>query len=603
MAHLFRSVAAAYSLERGDHRFQSIAYQRAADAVEHATSEMKDLWEEGKLQEVAGIGSAMASHLDELFKTGRSKHLEGLLKHYPEAVFELMKVPGIGVKSAFKLAKTLGISKAHGAIERLEEAAKKGRVKGIEGFGEDSESKILQSISETKSRSRRLLLPFAWEIADNLLVWLRKHPAVLRAEPLGSLRRFAATVGDIDIAVATKDPGAVVKHFTSYPKKSRVIEAGQASASLMLASEVQADLYLQPPESFGSLLQHLTGSKHHNIALRTYAVKIGYSLSEYGVVKTTKREIDEGTEKGEMGTTWKHAKKGLKKFATEEEFYKYLKMDWIPPELREDNGEIQAALAHQLPNLVELGQIKGDLQIHSNFPIEPSHDLGDDSMESIIEAAEALGYEYLAFTEHNPSVGAHTPAEIIELLKRKSVVIDKINYSREKRSGKGVRKVFNSLEIDIRPDGSLGVPEAGLELLDFALVAIHSSFRGSREEMTKRVLAGLEHPKAKILAHPAARMLNGRNGIDLDWEKVFDFCLKNNKWLEIDAEPARLDLPDVLVKEAVKRGVKLTLGTDSHNKEMLPMMKFGVAVARRGWAQAKDIVNTLPLSQLLPLFS
>lgn len=597
IAHLLRSVAAAYTLEKEGKtkfRFQSIAYQRAADAVEHSTSELEDLWKEGKLTEIPGVGPAIGSHLDELFRTGKSKHFDSLLGKYPESVFELMNVPGIGAKTAFKLAKTLGISRAHGAVEKLVEAAKKGKIRQIEGFGEDSENKIIQSVSEVKSRTRRLLLPMAAEIASGVIEWLKKEPAVLQAETLGSLRRKAATIGDLDIAVATRDPKAAVEQFIKYPKKSRVIEAGEASSSIMLGSEVQIDLYLQPPESFGSLLQHLTGSKHHNIALRTYALKQGLSLSEYGIAKADKSEKSE-----DVGP--RHSQKGLKKFASEKDFYQFLKLDWIPPELREDTGEIQAALNHQLPKLLEVEEVRGDLQIHSNFPIEPSHDLGASSMEDIIKQAESLGYEYIALTEHNPSVSQHTKSQIIDLIKRKKEKIDKLNTSRENRSEKGIKKVFNSLEIDIPPDGNLGVPDEGLELLDFALVSIHSSFSGSAQEMTQRVLKGLSHPKAKVFAHPTGRKLNERDSINLDWDKIFDFCLKNDKWLEINADPARLDLPDSLVHEAVKRGVKMTLGTDSHSFEMLNNMIFGVFVARRGWATSKDIINTLPLEKLLPL--
>ena len=599
ISHLLRSVAAVYALKGEKFTFQSIAYQRAADAVDHVTSEMASLWEEGKLQAIPGVGPSIAKHLDELFKNGRSKHFDELLSSYPQATFELMHVPGVGARTAIKLSKVLGISRAKGAIDRLEKAAKKGRIRTIEGFGEDSELKILKAISEIKSRERRMLLPYAAEVADDLINWLRANAKVVRAEPLGSLRRGVATVGDIDIAVSTNDPKSVIKHFTQYPKKQRVVEVGPVTASILLGSEIQVDLYTQPPASFGSLLQHLTGSKHHNIALRTYASKIGYSLSEYGIAKLLRgQKIDA---QGKTQGLQKHQEGKLSRFETEEEFYQFLKMDWIPPEMREDKGEIKAALEHKLPSLVSIGDIRGDLQIHSDFPIEPSHDLGIDSMESILTEANALGYEYLAFTEHNPSVSGHTPAQIVDLVKRKEEKVEQINYSRVKGYEKRVKRVFNSLEIDIKPDGTLGLPEKAYEHIDFALVSIHSSFNMGRDTMTKRVLEGLSHPKVKILAHPSARKLNEREGIDVDWEAIFEYCVKNNKWLEIDAEPARLDLSDSLVFEAGKRGVKFSMGTDSHNKEMLKGMKYGVTVARRGWITADQVINTLTLDQILPL--
>lgn len=596
IVHLLRSVAAVYGLKGESFRFQSIAYQRAAEAVDHATSELVSLWEEKKLEEVPGVGPSIAGHLDELFKTGKSKHFDRLLGQYPEAMFELMRVPGVGAKTAFKLAKVLGITKAHGAIEKMEEAARKGRIGRIEGFGKESEAKILKAISGIKSRERRMLLPFATEVAEGVLVWLRENPKVVQAEPLGSLRRCVATVGDIDIAVSTNEPKGVIEHFLKYPRTERIIETGEVAASIMLGSEIQIDLYTQPPESFGSLLQHLTGSKHHNIALRTYAAKVSYSLSEYGIVKL--RPGQKTDVEGGRTEPAKHDQSGIHKFETEKEFYNFLKMDWIPPELREDKGEIRAALDHKLPTLVELKDIKGDLQIHSSFPIEPSHDVGADSMEEVISAADRLGYEYIAFTEHNPSISQHSERQIIDILKRKKDKVEQLNYSCKENGEIRVKKVFNSLEIDIRPDGSLGIPERAFELIDFALVSVHSSFGQDRAKMTERILKGLQHPKAKVLAHPTARKLNQREGIEVDWEVLFEYCVKNNKWLEIDAEPARLDLPDSLVFEALKRGVKMTLGTDSHGKEMLTGMKYGISVARRGWATPRDIINTLSLKDI-----
>ena len=334
---------------------------------------------------------------------------------------------------------------------------------------------------------------------------------------------------------------------------------------------------VQPPESYGSLLQHFTGSKHHNIALREYAIKKGLSLSEYGVRK--------------------RGSKGLRKFSKEEAFYNYLGLAFIPPELREDSGEIEEAAKGTLPKLVELKDIKSDLQIHSSFDIETSHDLGESTMQEIVEKANKLGYEYIAFTEHNPSKSRHKPQEIMDLLKRKRDAVDEINYSIKQNGFSRINKVFNSLEIDILPEGGLPVPDEGLGTLDFALVSVHSSFRLPRDAMTKRVLYSLGHPKVKIFAHPTARKLNEREGIELNWQEIFDFCAKNKKWLEINADPARLDLPDFLVKEAVKAGVKLTMGTDAHHMDGLGNMQYGLSVARRGWATKADIVNTRSLQE------
>lgn len=590
IANLLNSVSAAYKFKGEEkNRFRIIAYERAADAVEHLSSEAKDLWDEGKLEEISGIGKSIASYLDEIFRTGKSKHFEKVIKGLPPAMFELLKIPGIGPKTAYKLSKSLGITKEHGALKKLEQAIDKGKVAEIEGFGKQSEKDIKKSLERFKSQKKRLLLPYAQQIANEIIEWLLENENVKRADPLGSLRRKASTVGDVDIAVATDNPSRVLEHFTNYPKSKRVIEKGEHTASILLPPNVQVDLMVQNPKSFGSLLQHFTGSKHHNIALREYANKKGYSLSEYGikVVASNKQHV-------------------TRIFKDEEEFYKALGMEWIPPELREDTGEIELALDNKLPKLVDLGDIKADLQIHSDFNIETSHDLGESSMEEIVNKAGILGYEYIAFTEHNPSKSRHSQNQIIDLLKRKKEKIEQLNASlrtshtngisfRSLSNKRQVKKVFNSLEIDILPDGKLPVPEKGLDLLDFALVSIHSSFKLPKNDMTKRVIEAMKHPKVKIFAHPTARKLNEREGVELDWSQIFDFCVKNNKWLEINADPQRLDLPDFLVKEAVKYGVKMTLGTDAHHVNHMDNLKYAVFVARRGWAEKKNIVNCLPL--------
>ena len=573
IAELLRDVAAAYELkDAAKNKFKIVAYQRAADAVEHATSELKDLWDDKKLEEVPGIGPSIAEHLDELFRTGRSKHFDSVMKGLPPSMFQLMKVPGIGAKTGYKLAHELGIK----SISDLEKAAKKGEVSNLGGFGEESQKDIFKSIEEVKGRTVRHLLPYAEQIAGEIMDYMRKDKNAVRVDPLGSLRRQAVTIGDIDISVATSNPKEVLDYFTSYPKAQRTLEKGDASSSIVAPGNVQVDLMVQPVESYGSLLQHFTGSKHHNIALREYALKKGFSLSEYGIKVQSTGEV--------------------KKFKDEESFYKFLDLEYIPPELREDTGEIEAAKEHILPDLVKLSDVKCDLQIHSNFDIETSHDIGESSMEELVKKGSELGYEYIAFTDHNPSQRGHNNIQIIDLIKRKNETVEKINYSLTKNKNSRVRKVFNSLEIDILPDGKLPVPEEAFKYLDFALVSIHSSFRLDRDSMTKRVLSALAQPKARIFAHPTARKLNEREGVELNWPEIFEFCLKNKKWIEINCDPMRLDLPDTLVREAVKMGVKLTFGSDAHHKDGMNNMMFGVSVARRGWATASDIINTRSLS-------
>lgn len=584
---LLKGVAAAFQLKEEpslNDRFRIIAYQRAADAVEHATSELKDLWEEGKLGEVAGIGTAIAGHLDELFKTGKVKHFEEVMKGLPPAMFELIGVPGIGAKTAYKLTKELGITKPHGALEKLRKAAERGHIRKIEGFAQQSEKEIKEAVEEASARTRRLLLPYAASIAEDVVAWLRKNPGVGRAEPLGSLRRQASTVGDIDIAAATKTPKDVIEHFTKYPKKTKVLEAGEATASILLPGGVQVDLMVQPPDAFGALLQHFTGSKHHNVALRTLSLKKGLSLSEYGIRKLKTRKV-------KVKSTTQNSK--LYKFHDEQRFYNFLGLDWIPPELREDRGEIEAALNYNLPKLVELKDIKGDFHMHTNMLTEVSHDTGRNPIKDHVRQAETLGYEYIGISEHNPKSDL-SEGRVLDILKRKQEAVRKVNDG-------GKVKVFNGLEIDIKPDGGLALPQTGFDLLDYAIASIHSSFKGDKKKQTKRVLKALEHPKVKIFGHPTARKLNEREEVDLDWEAIFEFCKKYDKWLEINSWPERLDLPDILVHEAVKKGVKLIINTDSHEVSHMLGMRYGVAVARRGWAEKSDIINTLSYNRLKDL--
>ncbi len=589
IAKLLRAVAAALSLSEGDNRFRVIAYERAADAIEHASSEVKDLWDDKRLKDLAGIGDAMVAHLDELFRTGKVKHLNSILKPFPPALFELMEVPGIGPKNALKLCKALGISKAHGAISKLEKAARSGRIAPLEGFGDESQAKIILGITEFQGRSKRLLLPVATEIADSIITWLKKIPQVKRADPLGSLRRQVSTVGDVDLAAAADQGRLVIDHFTKYPKKNRVLEAGDHSASLILPNDYQVDLMVQPVAAYGSLLQHFTGSKHHNVKLREYALKKGYSLSEYGIRPLHNAPSDpplnlRGGRKEELLT-----------FADEKSFYNFLGLDWIPPELREGEEEIDLARQGKLPKLVTFQDIKGDLQVHSDIDIEPSHDLGTSSLAELAASAQRLGYEYIGVTEHNPSVSRHSAQQVIDLVKMKSETVHKFN-SDEKRV-----HIFNGLEIDIQPDGKRALPDAALELLDYACISIHSSFRGERRKMTERVLKALDHPKVRFFAHPTARLLQQREGIELDWDKVFAYCLDHQKWLEIDGWPNRLDLPDNLVHQAIKAGVKIVVDTDSHAADQMEYMRFGVSVARRGWATASDIINTQSLAHIQQL--
>jgi len=569
IAKLLRKVAAAYTV-LGENFFKIQAYVKAADSIEHATSEVKDLFEAGKLDVIPGLGKHIREYLTELFEKGRVAHFDQIMGKLPKGMFEILGIPGIGPKTAFKIAKTLGVS----SISDLKEVAISGKLSTLPGFGEKTVQEILRGIEEMSRREERMLLPYAWNLANEIVTHLKKSPHILEVYPLGSLRRMVATIGDIDIAASTKNPIGAIDSFVKLPHVARVIEKGEHKATVVLKNGRQVDFMVSSPDRFGALLQHFTGSKMHNIHLRKIANEKGMSLSEYGISQIS-----------QVGNQF--ASDFLVKCKNEAEFYKILGMDYIPPELREDTGEIEAAIVHRLPQLVQLKDIKGDLHVHSNFDTETSHDLGVNSLLELADYAKKLGYEYIAITDHNPSVSGHTLVEIDRLLARRLKLIEEINSSR------GI-KLLNSLEVDIMADGTLAVRDKILAKLDLVVASVHSSFNQGIDAMTKRILKALENPNVDILAHPTGRLIGSREGFEVHWEKIFTACKKLNKAIEINAWPERLDLPDTLVREAVREGVKLVISTDAHAKVHMDNMRFGVAVARRGWAEKENILNCLP---------
>ncbi len=560
VAKILHNVAAAYQIKKIGNIFQIRAYEGAADAIEHSTSEVKDLWEEKRLAEIPGVGEKIKEYLIELFQTGKVKHFEAVLKNIPEVIFELLDVPGIGPQTAYKLS-NLGIHDLNDLRVKIKsgELVKK-------GFSAKIAEKILLGLKETSKRNKRILLPYASEQAKRVIEYLKKSPDVIDAHPLGSLRRMVATVGDLDFSVSSNNPKRVVEYFAKMPGVSRIVGKGENQATVILATGLQLDLLVGDPSSYGALLQHFSGSKHHNIHLRTIAEKKGLSLSEYGV-RTSKNEK-------------------LIETKTEEEFYKLLGMQVPPPELREDQGEIEIALTHKLPRLVELQDIKGDLHTHSNYPFEhPSHGPGVDLIESIIKAAESLGYQFIGVSDHPPGQGSVSQDGIVKAIEKRTKVIQSL-----KQRTKSIR-VLNGLEIDILPDGSLSVPDEALKTLDYCIAGIHSGHRGSKDVITKRLLSALASPHVDAISHPTNRLLNERESSQADWEAIFKFCAKNNKLLEINGYPNRLDLRDDLVRQALKYGVKFLINTDAHQVSQMDNMLYGVAVARRGWVTKEDVVN------------
>lgn len=583
IARLLRQVAAAYQIS-GENRFRVIAYERAAQSIAESAVEAKNLWEEHNLASLPGVGASIADHLDELFRTGKVKHFEEVLGKLPQTMFPLLDLPGFGPKKAYKLAIELKLGAGGNPVDDLFKKAEEGKIASLEGFGEKSEQDIIESIKQFKKgqiKEKRMPLPFANQIAEDVLAYLKKSKTVLTAVTLGSLRRQVSTIGDIDIAVSTQNPEETIEWFLKYPRMTKLIEKGSTGASI-LTNERQIDLRVQDPQQFGSMLQYFTGSKNHNIRLREFALKKGLSLNEYGLKPTGKIKIKKS------GADF-NFKKNLFEFKTEDRLYNFLGLPLIPPEIREDKGEIEAALTGNLPDLIELKSIKGDLHLHSNYNLEPSHDLGSSSVGELLRTASGLKYEYIGISDHNPSISNHSEDQIKAIMKAR-----RSKYEQIIDSLKSVRvHLFIMLEVDILPDGKLALPETAFEYVDAVIVSIHSSFSMNKVQMTERILSGLSYPKAKILAHPTGRLLGEREGYEVDWDKLFTFCQNKKKAVEINAFPKRLDLPDSLVRNAIKKGVKLVIDTDSHDASQMILMRYGVSVARRGWATDDDILNTM----------
>lgn len=584
VSELLRNMAAAYEI-LGENRFRINAYAQAADAVNALSIPVKDLWSSHKLTEIPGVGGSIAAHLEELFTTGKSKHFDETFQKIPEGTFDLMKIRSVGPKTAVKLTNELhsGNYKGKTIYEKLSDALSHHAISKLDRFGEKREQDIASALGqflEGQTKKKRLFLAEADIIAQQICSYLKRDKNVDKIDVLGSLRRKKDTIGDLDIAATTSNPTETIKHFVNYPGVQTVIDQGLKGATIIVANGVQIDLRITDEKSYGAMLQYFTGSKYHNIKLREYALSKNLSISEHGIKK--------------LGT--KDPKP--MPFKTEKEFYGYLGLPLIPPEMREDKGEIEMALSSTLPTLVEAVDIKGDLHIHSDYDLSSSHDLGVSTLDTLLKRAVELNYEYIGLADHNPKQML-SDADVLAVLKKRKEYFDNIIYSKEfVQKYEGIKKVFIMLEVDIKPDGNLALPEKAFDYLDAVLVSIHSSFTQDKDKMTKRVLKGLSaHPKVKVFAHPTGRLINSRPSIDVDWDEIFRVCKKNDIALEINAGPERLDLPDQLVWEARKQGMKFVIGTDTHHVDAMNNMSYGVSVAGRGWCTRHDILNTMNVAE------
>lgn len=548
-------------------RFRIRAYQNAISSINNLTSSVQDVWEDGRLAEIAGVGTSFAQHLGELFTTGLVKEWDRMKKNLPEGMFDLLVLRGVGAKTAFKLATTFNLRERGKALEVVKKAAKKGKIRVLEGFGEKSEQDILESIEELKkhkAEKERMFLIKAEEIAYRVINYLKKLPCVQKVEPLGSLRRRVPTVGDLDIAVATTNSTEVLKHLTEFEEVKEVLSEGDRMVTVMLKNDVQVDLLVSDPKAFGAMLQHFTGSKQHNILLRTHALDKGMSLSQYGI---------------------KEGKKTLE-FADEEGFYGHLGLSVIPPELREGKDEIEAAKEQKLPKLVEISDVKGDLHVHT------TDSEGTNTIKEMVTKAKGLSYQYIGICDHAPSVQARGRYDVLGSVEDKRRQIEQFN-----NSDPSIRVLFG-YEINILADATISMPDDIIKKLDIAVAGIHTAFDQDRDQITKRLLSAIENPLIDIIAHPSGRLINQREAYDVDWEVIFQAVGKHHKILEINSQPSRLDLPDHLVKDAIKKGIKFHITTDAHSVNEMDFMQYGIDVARRGWCEKGNIINTMALSDL-----
>lgn len=566
MAAIFYAMADILEIQEVE--WKPRAYRKAAKAIETLSEDIEEIYNKRGLKglmEIPGVGERLALKIEEFIKTGRVKEHERLKKSLPAGMEQLIEIPGMGPKKSYFLFKTLKIKN----IADLEKAARGHKIAKLKGFGAKSEENILHGIELFKKRKERPLLGTALPIAQTIVGRLRRIKGVEHIEPAGSLRRMAETVGDIDILVTADDAGPVMDAFTTMPEVQEVLAKGPTKSMVILRGGIQADVRVVEDRSFGSALQYFTGNKDHNIELRKIAIKKGYKLSEYGIFRGQKQIAGE----------------------TEEEVYKTLGLQWVPPELRENTGEIEAAQKGALPKLIDYKDVRGDFHVHTKYSD------GDDTVEEIARAAMQRGYNFICIADHSKSERIAHGMEEERLLKQ----IDEIRQVNRKLAKKDFR-VFAGCEVDIKSDGSIDYSDDILKQLDIVSVSIHSSFKTPKEKMTERILSALENKHVKILNHPTGRIINERLPYGVDLERIFEVAAQRRIAMEINAFPDRLDLNGQNVKRAVEMGVKIAIGTDSHNKDQLHYIDLGVATARRGWAEKKDILNAYSLKEIEKYF-
>ena len=548
---------------KGEVIYVVLAYRKAAESLMGLGREAGEYWKEGKLREIPGVGKAIAEKIDELLSTGKLNFLENLKKEIPVGLAAWMKVPSLGPKKIAFINKTLKIT----TLEELEAAAKDGKLRDLPGMGAKSEASILEGIASLARRSGRIPLGRAYPLAQQIVAALKKVKGVVDAQPAGSLRRMRSTVGDLDILVAAKESAPVMEAFTKLPGVSRVLGKGDTKSSIEFSDGVRAQVWVHPPEKFGTALQYATGSKDHNVALRQLALDKGLSLSEHSLTRMNG--------KGEILC------------ATEEQVYTTLGLTWVPPELREGRDEVHLAKANKLPKLIEVKDIKADLQTHSTWSD------GKLTMLEMARAAAKRGIKVIAFTDHSASLGV-TGGLKMEDHKKQAAEIRKI----QKQLGDGIL-VLHASEVEIKADGSLDYPDEFLASLELVVASLHTSLRQPRDKVTARVISAIRNPHVDIIGHPTGRLIPDREGADLDMEAVLKAAAESGVAMEINASPYRLDLDDMYARRAKELGIPISINTDSHSEEDFDMLFYGVATARRAGLTKDDVINTWSTKKLL----
>jgi len=563
IAAMFHRIADILELQGAD-VFRIRAYRNAAMTIQDLPRRLEEMVRDNAdaLKHLPSIGASMREKLQEILRTGTLAQYAALCKSLPEGIFELLRLEGLGPKKVKALHEELKID----TLVALEEACRQNKLLKLRGMGQKTQEKILAAIQQYRQTQGRLSLVEAGQFAKTFLDYLRASPLFQRVEPAGSLRRGKETIGDVDLLATARDQALAADAFVRFGQVKEILQHGPTKCSVRLASGLQVDLRIVEPSQFGAALVYFTGSKEHNVRLRELAKARGWKVNEYGIFRTTSNARIAG--------------------ATEEDLYQALHMEWIPPELREDRGELDAARAHALPQLVDATDLKGDLHSHTNATD------GRNTIQAMLEAAKACGHEYVAITDHTKSTRVAGGLDARQFAKHIKAI------RTISRRVPGIR-VLCGAEVDILPDGSLDLPDTLLRELDVVVIAVHSHFKMRSEEMTRRILRAMDNRYATILAHPTGRLIGSRPPYEVDVERIFAKAKARRIFLEVNSHADRLDLKDSHCKFAKEIGAQCVISTDAHSTLEFRNLQYGVITARRGWLEKRDVVNTLPLRQFL----